>query len=200
MSKSLVGTKTLENLMKAFAGECQARTRYTYYSSVAKKEGYVQIANIFMETAENEKEHAKRFMKLALKYTPGENPRMVDISASYPLAYSDCDTKANLISAAEGEYEEWSDLYSSFSKEAQAEGFPEIAHIFTEIAEVEEHHEKRYRKLADNIEKGIVFKRDEEVEWKCNNCGYVHKGKSAPESCPACAHPQAHFEIFIETY
>ena len=200
MGKSLVGTKTLENLMKAFAGECQARTRYTYYASVAKKEGYVQIQNIFMETAENEKEHAKKFMKCMLAYTQGENPRMVDIAASYPLAYSDKDTQANLISAAEGEYEEWSDLYNNFSKIAKEEGFPDIAHTFDEIAEVEEHHEKRYRKLASNIEKGIVFSRDEEVEWKCDNCGYIHKGKSAPQLCPACTHPQGYFEIFVETY
>lgn len=200
MGKSLVGTRTLENLMKAFAGECQARTRYTYYASVAKKEGYVQIQNIFMETAENEKEHAKKFMKWMLAYTEGENPRMVDIAAAYPLAYSDKDTHANLISAAEGEHEEWSDLYNNFAKIAHEEGFSDIAYTFEEVAEVEEHHELRYRKLAGNIEKGIVFKRDEEVEWKCNNCGYIHKGKEAPELCPACAHPQDYFEIFVETY
>ncbi len=198
MTKSLMGTKTLENLMKAFAGECQARTRYTYYASVAKKQGFEQIANIFTETAENEKEHAKKFMKWALVYT--DNPCMVDISASYPLAYSEKDTRANLISAAEGEYEEWSDLYNNFEQIARDEGFPEIAETFHEIAEVEERHEKRYRKLAENIEKGIVFKRDVEVEWKCGNCGYIHKGKEAPDCCPACKHPQGFFEIFVETY
>ncbi len=198
MAKSLDGTQTLENLMKAFAGECQARTRYTYYSSVAKKQGFVQIANIFMETAENEKEHAKKFMKWALVYT--DNPRMVDICASYPLAYSEKDTRANLIEAANGEHEEWSDLYNNFEQIAKDEGFPEIAETFHEIAEVEEHHEKRYRKLAANIENGLLFKRDTEVEWKCNNCGYIHKGTEAPDCCPACKHPQGYFEVFVENY
>ena len=200
MSKKLVGTRTLENLMKAFAGESQARTRYTYYSAVARKQGYIQIANIFLETAENEKEHAKKFMKWALEYTKGENPRMVEINASYPLAYSDSDTVANLKSAADGEYEEWAILYKEFGKVAKEEGFPEIGHTFHEISEVEEKHEKRYRKLAANIEKGLVFERDSEVEWKCINCGYVHKGKSAPDCCPACTHPQSYFEIFTENY
>jgi rubrerythrin len=200
MAKSLVGTKTLENLMKAFAGECQASTRYAYYSSVARKAGYVQIANIFEETSGNEKEHAKKFMKWALEYTKGENPRMVEINASYPLAYSAGDTLANLKAAADGEHEEWTQAYVAFGKTAKEEGFPDVADTFTEIAEVEERHEKRYRKLAENIEKGVVFKREEIVEWKCNNCGYIHRGKSAPESCPACAHPQGYFELFVPAY
>lgn len=200
MSKSLVGTKTLENLMKSFAGECQAATKYKYYASVAKKQGYVQISNIFLETSRNEIEHAKKFMKWAIQYTEGENPRMVDINASYALAYSDSDTLANLRAAAEGEHEEWTELYNNFGDIAEEEGFPEIAYTFREIAEVEERHEKRYLKLAGNIEKGIVFERDHEVEWKCDNCGYIHKGKSAPQICPSCTHPQAHFEIFVETY
>ncbi len=194
--KSLKGTKTAENLMKAFAGESQARTRYTYYASQARKEGYVQIANIFLETAENEKEHAKRFFKFLNKDLCGE---AVEINeASYPVALGD--TKVNLKAAAEGENEEWTELYPKFADIAEEEGFPEIAYVFREIAEVEERHEIRYRKLLANIENNKVFEKDEEVEWKCNNCGYIHKGKSAPEKCPACAHPIDHFEVFVETY
>lgn len=193
--KSLKGTKTEENLMKAFAGECQARTRYTYYASAAKKEGYVQISNIFTETAENEKEHAKRFYKFLVADVDGQN---VSITAEYPVALGD--TKANLLSAAEGEKEEWGMLYPDFAKVAREEGFEEVAHILEEIAEVEERHERRFRKLHANMEAGRVFKRDEPVEWKCNNCGYVHEGTEAPEECPACAHPRAHFELFLETY
>ncbi len=200
MSKSLKGTKTLENLMKAFAGESQARTRYTYYATVAKKHGYVQIANIFMETAENEKEHAKRFMKCALMYSDGKDNVPVDIRATYPFAYSDTDTLMNLKMAAQGEHEEWSDLYDSFSKTAIEEGFADIARVFSEIAKVEEHHEKRYLKLAKNIENETLYKKDSAVEWKCDNCGYIHHGKEAPKSCPACAHPQNYFEVFVETY
>ncbi len=194
--KSLKGTKTAENLMKAFAGESQARTRYTYYASQARKEGYVQIANIFLETAENEKEHAKRFFKFLNKDLCGE---AVEINeASYPVALGD--TKVNLKAAAEGENEEWTELYPKFADIAEEEGFPEIAYVFREIAEVEERHEIRYRKLLANIENNKVFEKDEEVEWKCNNCGYIHKGKSAPEKCPACAHPRGYFEVFVETY
>ncbi|NLK18466.1 MAG: rubrerythrin family protein [Synergistaceae bacterium] len=193
--KSLKGTRTEENLMKAFAGECQARTRYTYYSSTARKEGYVQISNIFMETAENEKEHAKRFYKFLIKDVNGG---MVTINAGYPVALGD--TAFNLQSAADGEKEEWDQLYPEFADIADEEGFPEVAVVFREVAEVEERHERRFRKLHANIVNGTVFKRDEEVEWKCNNCGYVHTGKEAPERCPACDHPQAHFELFRETY
>lgn len=193
--KSLKGTRTEENLMKAFAGESQARTRYTYYSSAARKEGYVQISNIFMETAENEKEHAKLFFKLLVKDVNGE---MVSITADYPVALGD--TAANLLAAAEGESEEWGQLYPDFAKVAEEEGFKEAARIFREVAEVEERHEKRFRKLHANLVNGTVFKKDEKVEWKCNNCGYIHTGKEAPELCPACAHPKAHFEVFRETY
>ncbi|MCF6461555.1 rubrerythrin [Clostridium sp. Cult3] len=194
--KSLKGTRTAENLMKAFAGESQARTRYTYYASQARKEGYVQISNIFIETAENEKEHAKRFFKFLNEDLCGE---AIEINgASYPVTLGD--TKTNLKSAAEGENEEWTDLYPKFADVAEEEGFPQIAYVFREIAEVEERHEIRYRKLLANIENNRVFEKDEEVEWKCNNCGYIHKGKSAPEKCPACAHPIDHFEVFVETY
>jgi len=193
--KSLKGTKTAENLMKSFAGECQARTRYAYYSSTAKKEGYVQISNIFMETAENEKEHAKRFFKFLNESLKGEN---LEITAEFPVGLGD--TKENLLAAANGENEEWTELYPEFAKVAEEEGFDNIAYVWREVAEVEERHELRYRKLLANIEECKVFERDEEVEWKCNNCGYIHKGKVAPTRCPACDHPQAHFEVFHETY
>ena len=193
--KSLKGTRTAENLMKSFAGESQARMRYTYYSSQAKKDGYVQIQNIFAETAENEKEHAKRFFKFLSASLEGES---VEITAEFPVALGD--TKSNLFAAAEGEKEEWTDLYPSFADIAEEEGFPDIAYVWREIAEVEERHEMRYRKLLANIESNKVFEKDHEVEWKCNNCGYVHKGKSAPDRCPACDHKIDHFEIFCETY
>ena len=193
--KDLKGSKTAENLMKAFAGESQARTRYTYYSSIAKKEGFVQISNIFAETAENEKEHAKRFYKFLLACL---NEEMVSINAAYPVAMGD--TKLNLLAAAAGENEEWSELYPQFADVADAEGYPEVAAVFRKISEVEKRHEARYRKLAANIEAGLVFKRPENHEWKCNNCGYIHTGPNAPDMCPACAHPKDHFEIFLETY
>ena len=193
--KDLKGSKTAENLMKAFAGESQARTRYTYYSSIAKKEGFVQISNIFAETAENEKEHAKRFYKFLLACL---NEEMVSINAAYPVAMGD--TKLNLLAAAAGENEEWSELYPQFADVADAEGFPEVAAVFRKISEVEKRHEARYRKLAANIDAGLVFKRPETREWKCNNCGYIHTGPNAPDMCPACAHPKDHFEIFLETY
>ncbi len=193
--KDLKGSKTAENLMKAFAGESQARTRYTYYSSIAKKEGFVQISNIFAETAENEKEHAKRFYKFLVACL---NEEMVSINAAYPVAMGD--TKLNLLAAAAGENEEWSELYPQFADVADAEGYPEVAAVFRKISEVEKRHEARYRKLAANIEAGLVFKRPETHEWKCNNCGYIHTGPNAPEMCPACAHPKDHFEIFVENY
>jgi rubrerythrin len=193
--KSLKGTKTAENLMKAFAGESQARTRYTYYASTAKKEGYVQISNLFTETADNEKEHAKRFYKFLLEDLQGE---MVNIHADYPVAWGD--TKANLLAAAKGENEEWSELYPHFADIADQEGFPAVATVFRKIAEVEKHHEARYRKLYENLVNGTVVKKDHTVEWKCNNCGYIHTGDHAPELCPACIHPQGFFEVFVETY
>jgi rubrerythrin len=195
---NLRGTKTLENLMKSFAGESQARMRYTYFASVAGKEGYKQIQNIFLETAENEKEHAKVFMKLALAGLDGENPAPVEINATYPFAYGD--TVANLKSAAAGEHEEAEIDYPAFAKVAREEGFPEIAERFMLIASVEKHHEFRYRKLLENIENGTVFKKDGKVFWKCNNCGYVHEGDAAPEECPACNHPQGFFQLLDDCF
>ncbi|GBF33892.1 rubrerythrin [Desulfocucumis palustris] len=196
--KSLKGTKTGENLLKAFAGESQARNRYTYYASVADKEGYKQIKNIFVETADNEKEHAKRFYKFLLEGFQGEMPAVVEINACYPVAQGS--TLDNLKAAAGGENEEWSELYPAFAKVAQEEGFPEIASAFTMIASAEKRHEARYNKLAENVENGRVFKKDQKTLWKCGNCGYVHEGEEAPEKCPACVHPQAYFELFAETY
>ena len=192
----LKGSETEKNLLKAFAGESQARMRYTYFSSVAKKEGYEQISAIFLETAENEKEHAKIFFK-HLKEGKGE---MLEINASFPSGYIS-DTEENLRMAAEGEFEEHSKLYPDFAEIAKKEGFMEIAKSFEEIAEVEEEHEKRYRKLLSNIKEGIVFKREgEEVRWKCRNCGYLHGGNQAPDICPACKHSQAHYELWCQNY
>ena len=188
----LKGTQTEKNLLKAFAGESQARNRYTYWASVAKKEGYEQIAGIFIETAENEKEHAKVFFK----HLEGGD---VEITADYPAGKIGT-TAENLLAAAEGEKMEWGTLYPDFEKTARAEGFKEVAESFEEIAEVEEQHEKRYRKLLKRVKEGTVFKRDKEVYWKCRNCGYVHHGKEAPESCPACKHPQAFYELLAENY
>lgn len=192
----LKGTKTAENLMKSFAGECQARTRYTYYSSIAKKEGYVQIANIFMETAEQEKEHAKRFYKFLKDSFIDE---AIEINASYPVSFHQ-ETAKNLKAAANGELEEWSKDYPEFARTAREEGFEEIAIAYERISEVEARHERRYRKLLANIEAGTVFKKDEVVLWKCNNCGYIYEGKEAPLACPACIHPQGYFEVFVENY
>ncbi|MCX7708581.1 MAG: rubrerythrin family protein [Clostridia bacterium] len=196
--KSLKGTKTLENLMKAFAGESQARNRYTFYASIANKEGFRQIEGIFTETADNEKEHAKKFYKLILAGMDGELPAAVEINAVYPVAQAT--TVDNLKAAAAGENEEWTQLYPEFAQIAAEEGFPEVSAAFKMIAAVEERHEARYRKLAANIENGTVFKKDEKVLWKCRNCGYVHEGEGAPDLCPACQHPKAHFEVFVENY
>ncbi len=196
--KDLKGTKTAENLLKSFAGESQARNRYTFYASIADKEGFKQIKNIFLETADNEKEHAKRFYKLLLEGLKNELPAMVEINAMYPVAQGD--TLANLIAAADGEKEEWSDLYQDFAKVAKEEGFPEVALVFEKIGSVEQHHEARYRKLAANIQNAKVFKKDEVTSWKCGNCGFVHQGKTAFDECPACAHPQAYFEVLAENY
>ncbi len=194
--KSLKGTKTAENLMKSFAGECQARTRYTYYASVAKKEGYVQISNIFMETAEQEKEHAKRFYKFLKDEFAGEE---IVINAGYPVALYD-DTASNLRAAAAGENEEWTQLYPEFARVAREEGFPGIAVAYERIIEVENMHERRYNKLLKNVEEGQVFKKDEVVLWKCGNCGFIFEGAEAPEVCPACLHPKSYFEVFSENY
>ncbi|NLE24809.1 MAG: rubrerythrin family protein [Clostridiaceae bacterium] len=196
--KSLKGTETAVNLMKSFAGESQARMRYTYYASVADKEGYKQIKNIFNETADNEKEHAKRFFKFLLAGFEGELPQNIEIQAGFPVAQGN--TLDNLKAAAHGENEEWSILYPQFADVAEKEGFKEIAAVYRNIASAEEKHETRFNKLAKNIEDGTVFKKDGKVFWKCGNCGYIHEGDEAPEICPACAHPQAHFELFVETY
>ncbi len=184
--KSIKGTQTEQNLLKSFAGESQARTRYTFFASVAKKEGFEQISAIFMETAEQEKEHAKKFFK----YLEGG---MVEITASFPAGVIGT-TAENLRAAAEGENEEWVELYPHFADVAEQEGFPAIALTFRNVAKVEAEHEKRYRKLLENVENGTVFADSEEIEWQCRNCGYVHRGKTAPELCPACAHPRAFFE------
>jgi rubrerythrin len=189
---SLKGTRTEKNLLKAFAGESQARNRYTFFASKAKKEGYEQIAGIFLETAENEKEHAEVFFK----HLEGGD---VEITAAYPAGKIG-ETAENLLASAEGEKLEWGTLYPNFEKVAREEGFTLVAESFEEIAEVEEEHEKRYRKLLENVKNNTVFKRDAKVKWKCRNCGYVHKGKEAPEICPACKHEQSYYELLAENY
>lgn len=193
--ENLKGTKTAENLMKAFAGESQARNRYTFFSTAAKKEGYIQISNIFLETAENEKEHAKRFFKFLNKDLCGE---ALEVNASYPVAFGD--TKTNLKSAAAGENEEWSKLYPAFADAAKKEGFSDIAMVFEKIGEVEKHHEERYKALLKNVEDGTVFKKEKVHRWKCLNCGYIYEGTSAPEVCPACAHSKAYFELLADNF
>ena len=177
---NLKGTKTEANLQIAFAGESQAHTKYLYYASKAKKDGYVQIANLFTETALNEKEHAKLWFKLLHGGIPA--------------------TTENLADAAAGENYEWTDMYATFAKEAREEGFEHIAKLFDGVGAVEKEHEERYRKLLENIEGGIVFSRDGDMLWKCGNCGHIHVGKDAPEVCPVCAHPKAYFEIKAENY
>ena len=186
MEKSIKGTKTEKNLLTSFAGESQARTRYTFFASAAKKEGYEQIAAIFLETAEQEKEHAKRMFK----YLEGG---MVEITASYPAGMIGT-TEENLTEAANGEHEEWSVDYPEFAKIAEEEGFKEIAVMYRMIAKVEAMHEDRYKALLKRVQDGNVFSRDEPIEWQCRNCGYVHTGKNAPKTCPACLHPQDYFE------
>ena len=178
--KNLKGTKTEKNLMAAFSGESEARNKYTYYASKAKKDGYVQIAKIFEETAANEKEHAKIWFKL-LKDGIGA-------------------TDVNLEDAASGENYEWTEMYPTFAKEAREEGFDHIAYLFEEVAKIEKEHEERYKKLLENVEGGLVFSRDEEMIWQCSNCGHIMVGKKAPEVCPVCAHPQAYFEIKADNY
>lgn len=177
----LKGTKTEQNLMTAFAGESQARNKYTYYASQAKKDGFEQIAAIFTETADNEKEHAKLWFKLL---HDGKVPG----------------TLVNLLDAAAGENEEWTSMYAGFAKTAREEGFDDIAKLFEGVAAIEKEHEERYRKLAENIEKGIVFAREGEQVWQCRNCGHIHVGAAAPEVCPVCNHPQAHFQLVPQNY
>ena len=179
MSKELKGTRTEANLLAAFAGESQARNKYTYFASVAKKEGYEQISAIFTKTAENEKEHAKMWFKLL-----GELG----------------DTAKNLASAAEGENYEWTDMYATFAEEAEAEGFTEIAAKFRAVAKIEKAHEERYRALLNNVEMQTVFAKGEETMWECRNCGHLVMGKKAPEICPVCAHPKSYFEVRAENY
>ncbi|MDD5583629.1 MAG: ferritin family protein [Candidatus Omnitrophica bacterium] len=192
MAKTIKGSKTEKNLLAAFAGEAQARNRYTYFASAAKKEGYEQIGSLFLETAENEKEHAKVFFK----HLEGGD---VEITATYP-AGTIKDTKANLEAAAAGENLEWTTLYSDFAKIAHDEGFPEVARSFEQIAKVERFHESRYRKLINNIVSGEVFKKKTAVKWHCANCGFVFEGTEAPHECPACKHPRAFYQVLAENW
>jgi rubrerythrin len=190
--KSMKGTQTEKNLLAAFAGESQARNRYTFFASKAKKEGYEQIAAIFQETADNEKEHAEVFFK----HLQGGD---VEIQAMYPAGIIGT-IEENLLAAAEGEKMEWGTLYPDFASTAEKEGFPQVASSFKEIAEVESYHERRYRKLLENVKNNKVFKKDKPIKWKCRNCGYVHEGPEAPKVCPACKHPQSYYEIWVENY
>ena len=189
---SLKGTQTEKNLLIAFAGESQARNRYTFYASAAKKEGYQAISKIFLETADQEKEHAKRMFKFL-------EGGMCEITATFPAGVIG-KTTDNLLAAANGENEEWTDMYPQFAATAKAEGFPEIAAMYEMISVAEKGHEERYRKLLENIETKKIFEKEGEVIWQCRNCGYIHKGKAAPEVCPACLHPQAYFEVKKENY
>ncbi len=192
MTKSVRGTETEKNLLKSFAGESQARNRYTYFASVARKEGYEQISGIFLETADNEKEHAKVFFK----YLEGGE---VTITAGYPAGVIG-NTRQNLEAAADGENLEWTTLYSDFARVAREEGFPEIANSFDQIAKVEKFHEQRYRKLIENVEKNEVFQKPKVVKWHCRNCGYIFEGTEAPKECPACRHPQGFYEVLAENF
>ncbi|PIQ87925.1 MAG: rubrerythrin family protein [Candidatus Omnitrophica bacterium CG11_big_fil_rev_8_21_14_0_20_43_6] len=192
MGKSIKGTRTEQNLLKAFAGESQARNRYTYFASMARREGLEQIANIFIETAENEKEHAKIFFK---HLEGGE----AEITAKYP-AGAIKNTKANLEAAAAGENMEWTTLYSDFAKIAHEDGFQEVARSFEQVSLVEKFHEARYRKLIANLTNNEVFTKNSRIKWHCTNCGYVLEGSQAPKECPACKHPEAFFEVLAENY
>ena len=188
----LKGSRTEKNLLAAFAGESQARNRYTFFASVAKKEGYEQISDIFRETADNEKEHAELFFKLL-------EGGVVEITAAYPVGVIKS-TKENLKEAAEGEKLEWGTLYPDFAEVAEEEGFKDVARTFQMVAKVENYHEQRYRKLLANVEQGKVFKKDTTIKWKCRNCGYVHEGREAPERCPVCDHARSYFEVWCENY
>jgi rubrerythrin len=192
MTKSIKGTKTEQNLLKAFAGESQAKNRYTFYAKQAKKEGFEQIAAFFEETALNEESHAKIFFRF-LEGGP------VEITATYPAGAIGT-TAENLKAAADGEKEEWSELYPGFGKTAQEEGFPKVATAFKLISAIEAHHEKRYRKLLNNLEKNRVFEKDEKTYWVCRKCGYIHYGVKALNNCPVCDHPMAYFEVLQENY
>jgi rubrerythrin len=192
MEKSIKGTKTEQNLLKAFAGESQAKNRYEFAAKVAKEEGYEQIAGIFLETALQEQQHAKRFFKFL-------EGGMVEIIASYPAGKIDT-TKGNLLAAAEGEHEEWSDLYPAFAQIAEDEGFKTVATAFRAIASAEKTHEDRYRKLLENVMKDRVFEREDKVFWYCRKCGYVHFGTKPLKNCPACLHPESYFELMSTNY
>jgi rubrerythrin len=192
MGKSIKGSQTEKNLLAAFAGESQARNRYTYFASAARKEGYEQIANLFLETAENEKEHAKIFFK---HLEGGE----VEIMAGYPAGVIG-DTKKNLEAAAAGEKMEWTTIYKNFAGIAKKEGYPEVARSFEQVAKVEQFHESRYRKLIKNVTNGEVFKKKKKVKWHCINCGYVIESAEPPKNCPACLHPKAYYEVLAENY
>ncbi len=185
--KSIKGTKTEQNLLKAFAGESQARNRYTFFAKIAKKEGYEQIAAIFLETARNEEVHAKEFFK---RLEGGD----LEITATYPAGVLS-NTYDNLIHAATGEGEEWEELYPHFAEVAKEEGFDEISMLFTNIASIEQHHQERFQFMAEEVKNGTVFKSEEDELWQCRNCGFIHDGNEAPEICPACKHPQAYFEV-----
>jgi rubrerythrin len=190
---SLKGSKTEQNLLKAFAGESQARNRYTFFAKAAQKEGFEQIGAIFLETAENEGQHAKRFFR----HLEGG---IVEITAAYPAGKLEGSTAEHLAAAADGENEEWTDLYPAFADMAESEGFKDVANTFRQIAKVEEKHEARYRKLLDNVERGQVFEKPEKVKWICRNCGFVHEGFKALKVCPACQHPQAYQEVYAENF
>jgi rubrerythrin len=187
-----VGSQTEKNLLAAFAGESQARTRYSFFSSTARKEGYEQIAAIFQETSDNEKEHAQLFFK----HLKGG---LVEIKASYPAGVNGS-TADNLKAAAAGEKLEWGTLYPNFADVAEQEGFKDVATTFRMVAKVESYHERRYNKLLESVEQGIVFKKDQPIKWKCRNCGFVFEGQQAPEKCPVCSHPKAYFEVWVENY
>lgn len=190
-------SKTMHNLMNSFAGESQARNRYTYFAGIARKAGYEQIAATFEDTANNEKEHAKVFFKHLVSFL-GEEPTIVDVVAKFPVVLGD--TLVNLKASVAGENEEWTLLYPEAAKIADEEGFPKVAESFRQIAEAEKEHENRYEALVSNISGGTVFKKTTPVKWRCRNCGRVIEGSSAPETCPACQHPQAHFEVCAENY
>lgn len=195
MAKSLKGSRTANNLLTAFAGESQARMRYTYYAKKAKEEGYVQIRNIFEETARNEEEHAKRFYKFLAADLEGE---ALKVEWDFPVNFAD--TASNLLAAAEGEHEEFVEMYPDYADIADEEGYNMVAKAFREIALVEDRHERRFRKLLQNIKDNTVFKKEGPTLWKCDNCGYVYEGAEAPVVCPACLHKQEYFELFVENY
>lgn len=186
------GSKTEKNVLAAFAGESQARTRYSFFSSIAKKEGLEQISAIFQETSDNEKEHAQLFFQHLQGGT-------AQINAAYPAGIMGT-TAQNLQAAAEGEKLEWGTLYPSFAKTAEEEGFKDVCNTFRLVAKVEAYHEKRYLKLLENLKNGTVFKKDQPIKWKCRNCGFIFEGKEVPEKCPVCAHPKAYFEVWVENY